>query len=176
MPAKLTEAFPRAPVIVVICDSDSIHHARAVTAHLDDHPRLELLCGARYNPHDNPVERIWAALKNYVANTAVTWPGRLRQIHSFSRNRSPSQIPVTAAPWTSLWLPAGYEQNIWNAAASIMALPVVRVHASGRARDGLRREVVPEQIPQDSFGFLDHGGERPGAVLCGYREHQGCIG
>jgi transposase len=38
-----------------------------------------LLYGARYSPHDNPVERVWAGMKNYVANTAVTWPGRLRQ-------------------------------------------------------------------------------------------------
>jgi hypothetical protein len=64
----LAEAFPRAPVIVVICDNDSIHHARAVTAYLKEQPRLELLYGARYSPQDNPVERIWAALKNYVAN------------------------------------------------------------------------------------------------------------
>jgi transposase len=112
----LAEAFPRAPVIVVICDNDSIHHARAVLAYLDKHPQLELLYGARYSPHDNPVERVWAALKNYVANTAVTWPGRLRQIHSFFRNRSPSQMLDTAAPWTSPWLPPGYEQNFWNAA------------------------------------------------------------
>jgi len=77
---------------------------------------LELLYGARYSPHDNPVERIWAALKNYVANTAVTWPGRLRQIHSFFRSRSPDQMLATAAPWTSPWLPPGYEQNFWNAA------------------------------------------------------------
>ena len=97
----LAEAFPQAPVIAVICDNDSIHHARAVTAYLKKHPRLELLFGARYSPHDNPAERIWAALKNYVANTAVTWPGRLRQIHSFFRNRSPGQMLATAAPWTS---------------------------------------------------------------------------
>jgi len=71
---------------------------------------------ARYSPHDNPVERVWAALKNYVANTAVTWPGRLRQIHSFFRNRSPDQMLNTAAPWTSPWLPPRYEQNFWNAA------------------------------------------------------------
>ena len=104
-------------MIAVICDNDSIHHARKVTAHLEEHPpRLELLYGARYSPHDNPVERIWAALKNYVANTAVTWPGRLRQIHSFFRNRSPSQILDAAAPWTSPWLPPRYEQNFWNAA------------------------------------------------------------
>ena len=113
---QVLQAFPRAPVIVVICDNDSIHHARKVTAYLEKHPRLELLYGARYSPHDNPAERIWAALKNYVANTAVSWPGRLRQIHSFFRNRSPDQMLATAAPWTSPWLPPGYEQNFWNAA------------------------------------------------------------
>jgi hypothetical protein len=94
-------AFPRAPVILVICDNDSIHHARKVTAYLKENPRLELLYGARYSPHDNPAERIWGALKNYVANTAVSWPGRLRQIHSFFRARSPDQMLDTAAPWTS---------------------------------------------------------------------------
>ena len=113
---QLLQAFPHAPAIVVICDNDSIHHARKVTAYLKQQPRLELLYGARYSPNDNPAERIWAALKNYVANTAVTWPGRLRQIHSFFRNRSPDQMLATAAPWTSPWLPPGYEQNFWNAA------------------------------------------------------------
>jgi hypothetical protein len=96
----IAEAFPRAPVIVVICDNDSIH-ARKVTAHLEKRPRLELLYGARYSPHDNPAERIWAALKNYVATTAVSWPGRLRQIHAFFRSRSPDQMLATAVPWTS---------------------------------------------------------------------------
>jgi hypothetical protein len=70
LPGMLDEAFPRAPVIVVICDNNSIHHARAVIAYLKEYPRLELLYGARYSPHDNPVERIWAAPKNYMANTA----------------------------------------------------------------------------------------------------------
>jgi len=112
----LAEAFPQAPVIAVICDNDSIHHARTVTAYLKKQPRLELLYGARYSPHDNPAERIWGALKNYVANTAVSWPGRLRQIRSFFRTRSPDQMLATAAPWTSPWLPPGYEQNNWNAA------------------------------------------------------------
>jgi transposase len=68
----LAKAFPRAPVIVVICDNDSIHHARKVTAYLKEHPRLGLLYGARYSPDNNPAEQIWAALKNYVANTAVS--------------------------------------------------------------------------------------------------------
>jgi hypothetical protein len=35
----LAEAFPRAPVIAVIWDNDSIHHARAVAAYLDEHHR-----------------------------------------------------------------------------------------------------------------------------------------
>jgi transposase len=38
----VAEAFPRAPAIVVICDIDSIHHARAVTRYLEAHPRLEV--------------------------------------------------------------------------------------------------------------------------------------
>ena len=54
---QVLRAFPQAPAIVVICDNDSIHHARKVTAYLEKHPRLELLYGARYSPHDNPVER-----------------------------------------------------------------------------------------------------------------------
>ena len=116
---QLLAAFPQAPVIAVICDNDSIHHARTVTAYLKENPRLALLCGARYSPRDNPAERIWGALKNYVANTAVSWPGRLRQIHSFFRNRSPDQMLATAAPWTSPWLPPGYEQNFWNAALAV---------------------------------------------------------
>jgi len=53
---QLLRAFPRAPVIVVICDNDSIHHARTVIAYLEEHPRLEVLYGARYSPHDNPAE------------------------------------------------------------------------------------------------------------------------
>lgn len=84
---QVLRAFPRSPVIAVICDNDSIHHARKVTAYLEEHPRLELLYGARYNP----AERIWAALTNYLANTADTWPGRLRQIQSCFRNPHPAR-------------------------------------------------------------------------------------
>jgi hypothetical protein len=94
------------------CASDFIARYR------EERPRLELLYGARYSPHDNPVERIWVTLKNYVANTAVTWPGRPRQIRSFFRARSPDEMLDTAAAWTSPWLPPGYEQNFWNAAFS----------------------------------------------------------
>ncbi|TDD55000.1 hypothetical protein E1286_04695 [Nonomuraea terrae] len=97
-------AVPDAPAIVVICDNDSIHHAKAVTACLSEHPTMELLFGARYSPHDNPVERIRAALKAFIANTAVSWPGRRRQIHAFFRTRSVSATcsgPAKATPTVS---------------------------------------------------------------------------
>jgi hypothetical protein len=42
---QVLRTFPRAPVIVVICDNDSIHQTRKVTAYLDRHPRLDLLNG-----------------------------------------------------------------------------------------------------------------------------------
>jgi hypothetical protein len=35
---QVLQAFPRSPVIAVICDNDSIHHARKVTAYLVEHP------------------------------------------------------------------------------------------------------------------------------------------
>ncbi len=101
---------------MVIVDNDSIRHARAVARYLHDHPRVEVLYGAGYSPHDNPVERIWAALKAFIANTAVSRPGRLRQIHAFFRARSPDRLPAAAAPRTGPWLPAGYQRNFWNAA------------------------------------------------------------
>ena len=36
--AQLLQAFPHAPAIVVICDNDAIHHARTVTAYLEEQP------------------------------------------------------------------------------------------------------------------------------------------
>ena len=45
----MLRAFPRAPVIVVIYDNDSIHRARKITACLKEHPRLELPYGALYS-------------------------------------------------------------------------------------------------------------------------------
>lgn len=67
-------------------------------------PGMHLWYGARYSPHDNPIERVWAALKHYLANTAVAWPARQRQVHAFFRSRSPDQL-LAAAPWTSPWFP-----------------------------------------------------------------------
>jgi transposase len=107
----LLTAYPTAPAVAVICDNDGIHHAARVRQYTSDHPRLRLLYGAVYSPHDNPVERIWAALKTQLANTAVTWTERIHQARVFFRRRTPDQMLTTAAPWTSPWLPRSYAQN-----------------------------------------------------------------
>ena len=81
------------------------------------HPRIQVLHGARYSPHDNPVERIRAALKAWLANSpTLTMAGRIRQVHTFFRQRSPTQLLATAAPHSSPWLPDGYGQNLREAA------------------------------------------------------------
>jgi transposase len=72
----LAEAFPQAPVIAVICDNDSIHHARKVTAYLKDNPGLELLYAARYSPHDSPVEMLLPQCE--LRRSSLPWlPGSL---------------------------------------------------------------------------------------------------
>jgi hypothetical protein len=42
--------------------------------------------------------------------------GRIRQVHAFFRQRSPTQMLATAAPHSSPWLPEGYGQNFRQAA------------------------------------------------------------
>jgi len=76
-----------------------------------------VLHGARYSLHDNPVERVWAALKAWLANSpTLTIGGRVRQVHGFFRARSPAQMLATAAPHSSPWLPEGFVQNLKGAA------------------------------------------------------------
>jgi transposase len=109
----LLAAFPTAPVVAVICDNTIIHHSGIVQRWLGAHPRLRVLHGARYSPQDNPTERVWAALKAWLANTpTLTIQGRVRQVHAFFRARTPDQMLTTAAPHSSPWLPEGYMQNI----------------------------------------------------------------
>ena len=107
----LLAAYPTAPVVAVICDNDGIHHAGRVQRWTAAHPRLRLVYGAAYSPHDNPVERVWAALKTDLANTALTWTERIHQARVFFRQRAPDQTLTTAAPWSSPWLPKSYAQN-----------------------------------------------------------------
>jgi transposase len=103
---QLLAAYPAAPKVVVVCDNVIIHHSKLVCAWLAAHPRILVLQGARYSPHDNPVERIWGALKAWLANhPTLTIQGRVRQVHAFFRQRSPAQLLATAAPHSSPWLP-----------------------------------------------------------------------
>jgi transposase len=113
----LLAAYPDATVVAVICDNGTTHHSGITRRWLAEHPRLQLIHGARYSPQDNPVERIWAALKQGIANTApATIADRVRQAHAFFRDRAPEQNLPTAAPWTSPWLPEGYGQDFRSGA------------------------------------------------------------
>jgi transposase len=115
---QLRAAYPAAPLVAVVCDNVIIHRSKIVQAWLGAHPRLRVLHGARYSPHDNPVERIWGALKAWLANSpTLTIQGRIRQVHAFFRARSPAQLLATAAPHSSPWLPKGYVQNLREEAA-----------------------------------------------------------
>jgi transposase len=114
---QLLDAYPNAPVVAVICDNGGTHLSGITRQWLDEHPRLLLLRGARYSPQDNPVERIWAALKQHIANTApATMADRVRQAHAFFQHRTDTQNLTTAAPWTSPWLPPRYGQDFWSGA------------------------------------------------------------
>jgi transposase len=113
----LLAAHPAAPVVAVVCDNVIIHRSKLVNHWLAAHPRVRVLHGARYSPHDNPTERIWGALKAWLANSPTsTIQGRVRQVHAFFRQRSPTQLLATAAPHSSPWLPEGYMQNLRQAA------------------------------------------------------------
>jgi hypothetical protein len=66
----LDEAFPRASVI---CDNDSSCHARAVTSYLEEQSPPVGALRRPLQPARRPAECIWAALKNYMGNTAESW-------------------------------------------------------------------------------------------------------
>ncbi len=126
----LLAAYPTALVVAVICDNVIIHRSKIVQRWLKTHPRLLVLHGARYSPHDNPVERVWGALKAWLANNpTLTIQGRVRQVHAFFRQRTPAHMLATAAPQSSPWLPADYVRNFRQA---------VRTRASGHEQMILR--------------------------------------
>jgi transposase len=103
---QLLAAYPTAPLVAVVCDNVIIHRSQLVQRWLATHPRIVVLHGARYSPHDNPVERVWGALKAWLANNpTLTIRGRVRQVHAFFRQRAPAQLLATAAPHSSPWLP-----------------------------------------------------------------------
>jgi transposase len=115
--AQPLAAYPAAPLVAVVCDNVIIHHSKIVQRWLAAHPRVVVPHGARYSPHDNPTERIWGALKAWLANSPTsTIQGRIRQVHAFFRQPSPAQLLATAAPHSSPRLPDGYGQNLREAA------------------------------------------------------------
>jgi transposase len=114
---QLLAAYPNAPIVAVLADNDTTHTSGITTQWLAEHPRLELITGAKYSPQDNPVERVWASLKRWIANTApATMADRIRQAQAFFRHRTPDQMLATAAPWSSPWLPQSYGQDFDEAA------------------------------------------------------------
>jgi transposase len=118
---QLLAAYPTAPVVAVVCDNVVIHHSKLVQAWLAAHPWVRVLHGARYSPHDNPVERTWGALKAYLANSLTpTMAGRIRQVHTF-RQRSPTQLLATAAPHSS---PLAPRRTGTEPSGGLVVLPV----------------------------------------------------
>jgi hypothetical protein len=89
---QLLAAYPDAPIMAVIRDNGATHHSGITKKWLAEHPRLLLIQGAKYSPQDNPVERIWAP--------PTSIGDRIRQAHTFLRNRTREQNLTTAAPWT----------------------------------------------------------------------------
>jgi hypothetical protein len=52
-------------------------------------------------------------MKTYLATPpTLTMQGRLNQVHAFFCSRVPAQMLAIAAPLSSPWLPAGYEQEL----------------------------------------------------------------
>ncbi len=100
------------PAIAVVPDNVNIHSRRLVLALWLEHPQVHLLYGAGYCPHENPVERIWGAIKAYLANSPPrTTTGRISQAISFFSAATPEQMLNTAAPWKARWLPRHYGQH-----------------------------------------------------------------
>jgi len=68
-------AHPTAPVVAVICDNVIIHRSKIVGRWLRKHPRLRVLHGARYSPHDNPCNTTFfhAGARNLQAVTRLGW-------------------------------------------------------------------------------------------------------
>jgi hypothetical protein len=100
---QLLAAYPTAPVVAVICDNVIIHHSKIVQAWLASHPRVRVLHGARYSPHDNPVERIWAPSRPTLrTRRRRPWPGGSAKSMPSSANAAPpsywSPPPPTAHP------------------------------------------------------------------------------
>jgi DDE superfamily endonuclease len=152
--------------VAVICDNVIIHRSKIVQRWLAAHPRLRVLHGARYSPHDNPVERIWGVLKAWLANNpTLTIQGRVRQVHAFFRQRTTAQMLATAAPRMSrsLWNfgggPSGDQAaSSWVGVAALMVASSAACSAGRRCGRGHR--LIRRTSPRSRRG---RGGRSGGA-------------
>lgn len=96
--AYLLEAYPDGPVLLIV-DNYSSHTAHAVTAWLQDHPRLRLYYLPTYCSHLNPVERIWLRLKDEIAANRLygSLALLLEAVSSFFAKMTPQQALIWAA-------------------------------------------------------------------------------
>jgi transposase len=89
----LLDAYPDALIVAVISDNGTTHNSGITQKWLTEHPRLMLIPGAKYSPQDNPVERVWAALKHHIANTApATMADRIRQTQCSTNSTRPRPV------------------------------------------------------------------------------------
>jgi hypothetical protein len=79
-------------VVAVVCDNVVIHRSKLVKRWRAAHPRLLVFHAARYSPHDNPVERIWGALKAWLPDGYM---------QPMSRPRQPWWRPPNCQSWIS---------------------------------------------------------------------------
>lgn len=89
----LLECYPNGQIVLVV-DNASYHTSHMVVDWLKAHPRIMLLYLPSRRPHLNPVEKIWAALKNEVsANRSYDNLLVLGQfIHSFFDSLPPARF------------------------------------------------------------------------------------
>ncbi len=96
--AYLLETYPAGPVLLIV-DNYSSHTAHAVTAWLQEHPRLRLYYLPTYCSHLNPVERIWLRLKDQIAANRLyaSLSLLLETVASFFARMTPEQALIWAA-------------------------------------------------------------------------------
>jgi hypothetical protein len=92
-----------------------------------------LVAGCYSVDGDRPIGELgnmWIRARSAPASAGsygrTRWPrmaDRVRQAHAFFRHRTPDQMLVTAAPWSSAWLPEGYRQDYWKLLSSLGSRP-----------------------------------------------------
>jgi len=121
-------AIWRRPKLTARGDPAHDHVVAGIVARLIELPRQSVVL-AEDETHLNLLPHVRASWTLRGARPEVLTPGTNRKVTVLGaievttgawvyrlgrRSRSPDQMLATAAPWTSPWLPPGYEQNFWN--------------------------------------------------------------